>query len=167
MQWKAVTAIKFYWPRRATLIWQRLRTKWVKMTHWAGLKWSRGWDKIKDWKLQQWAAAPTKLPLALRTFFIFLPLPSSPIKSGELYIFMFILMMRNKKGNDAWPSAECQQICISKKYCCDDYYFSFVQDSTLLLQLWAVALIPSPQFRMSILNCFIRQGHSSTQWKSN
>lgn len=143
--------IKIYWPREATLIWQRLGSKWVKMTHWAGMKWQRGWDKIRV-KASTVGNCNNEIALALWTFFIFLPLPSSPITCGELYIFIHF--------DDAWPSADCQQICTSKKHCCYDYHFL-----KYLLLLWIVILISSLKFRMSILNCFIPQGHSSTQSK--
>lgn len=54
--------VKINWPGEATLIWQRLGSKWVKMTHWAGIKWQ---SVVRRNKL---APATVKLPWLCEAF---------------------------------------------------------------------------------------------------
>lgn len=77
------------------------------MSHFVRLEWPRERDiRIKASAV---GSCTNEMALALWTLFISLALPCSRISFAVLYIFMFILTMRNKKGNYALPSTESQQ----------------------------------------------------------
>lgn len=127
--------IKIYQPGEPHWFGKESEIQTGEIRHWAGLKWPRGWDiRIKASAV---GICTNEMALALWALFIRLPLPSIPITFGVLYVFMFILTMKKKKWNDALPSAERQQICMSKEYRCDDEHFPLVWDSGCL-PVWTV-----------------------------
>lgn len=122
---------------------KNLRSKRVKIRHWARLKWLRGWDiRIKASAVD---SCTSEIALAVWTLFICLPLPSSLIMFGVLYIFMFILTKRNKKGNDASAISRMPTNLHEKRISLWWWAFTMSNNSPQLL------LIPSLQF-ISILS---------------